>query len=143
MSRYQTVVTGVIANRPQIDGIALEVQLPDFSEAERGYLRMTAQPSYEQMEALKQRLLELLHYHKNRLAYRKRTEMVVDLVRQIEAESQFPKADYAFDNGVLSLALTQLVEASGKHWVSEIECLASTTLTKLYSSPCLVEKRFQ
>ena len=47
MSRYQTVVTGVIANGQQIDGIAVEVQLPDFSEAERGYLRMTAQPSYE------------------------------------------------------------------------------------------------
>jgi hypothetical protein len=116
------VVTGVIANRHQIDGIAVEVQLPDFSEAERGYLRMTAQASYEQMEALKQRLLELLHYHKNRLAYRKRTEMVVDMVRQIEAEGQFPQADYAFDNGVLTLELTQLIEASGKHWVSEIEC---------------------
>ncbi len=122
MSRYQTVVTGVIANGQQIDGIAVEVQLPDFSEAERGYLRMTAQPSYEQMEQVQQRLLELLHYHKNRLAYRKRTEMVVDLVRQIEAEGQFPQADYAFDNGVLSLGLTQLIEASGKHWVSEIEC---------------------
>ena len=47
MSRYQTVVTGVIANHHQIDGIAVEVQLPDFSEAERGYLRMTAQASYE------------------------------------------------------------------------------------------------
>lgn len=34
MSRYQTVVTGVIANGHQIDGIAVEVQLPDFSEAE-------------------------------------------------------------------------------------------------------------
>ena len=122
MSRYQTVVTGVIANGQQIDGIAVEVQLPDFREAERGYLRMTAQPSYEQMEQVKQRLLELLHYHKNRLAYRKRTEMVVDLVRQIEAEKQFPQADYAFDNGVLTLELTQLIEASGKHWVSEIEC---------------------
>ena len=122
MSRYQTVVTGVIANAQQIDGIAVEVQLPDFSEAERGYLRMTAQPSYEQMEQIQQRLLELLHYHKNRLAYRKRTEIVVDIVRQIEAEEQFPQADYAFDNGVLSLALTQLIEASGKHWVSEIEC---------------------
>ena len=122
MRRYQTVVTGVIANRYPIDGIAVEVQVPDFSEAERGYLRMTAQPSYEQMERLQQRLLELLHYHKNRLAYRKRTEMVVDIVQQIEAEGQCPQADYAFDNGVLSLELTQLIEASSKHWVSEIEC---------------------
>lgn len=121
MSRFQTVVTAVIANPQQIDGIAAEVQIPDFSEAERGYLKMTAQPSYEEMEQLMQRLVELLHHQKNQLAYRKRTEMVVDIVRQIEAEGQFPKADYAFDNGVLTLSLTQVIEASGKHWVSEIE----------------------
>lgn len=122
MSRFQTVVTAVIANPQQIDGIAVEVQMPDFSEAERGYLKMTAQPSYQEMEQVIERLVELLHHHKNHLAYRKRTEMVVDIVRQIEAEGQFPKADYAFDNGVLTLELTQLIEASGKHWVSEIEC---------------------
>ncbi len=121
MSRFQTVVTAVVANPQAMDGIAVEVQLPDFNAAERGYLKMTAQPSYEQMEAVRQRLLELLHYQMNRLKYRKRTEMVVDVVRQIEAEGQFPKADYAFDNGVLTLELTQLIEASGKHWVSEIE----------------------
>lgn len=122
MSRFQTVATAVIANLTQIDGIAVEVQLPDWREAERGYLKMTAQPSYEQMEQLMHRLVMLLHHHNNQLAYRKRTEMAVDLVRQIEAEGQFPKADYAFDNGVLTLELTQLIEASGKHWVSEIEC---------------------
>src|SRR5579883_1093119 len=49
MSRFQTVVTTVIANTVRIDGIAVEVQMPDFSEAERGYLKMTAQPSYEEM----------------------------------------------------------------------------------------------
>jgi len=116
MSRYQTVVTAVIANPQQIDGIAVEVQLPDFSKAERGYLRMTAQPSYEQMEQLMQRLVELLHHQRNQLAYRKRTEIAVDIARQVEAEGQFPKANYAFDNGVLTLELTQLIEASGKHW---------------------------
>ena len=122
MSRFQTVVTAVIANPKQIDGIAVEVQIPDFREAERGYLKMTAQPSYEEMEQVMQRLVELLHHQKNQLAYRKRTEMVVDIVRQIETEGQFPKADYAFDNGVLTLSLTQVIEGSGKHWVSEIEC---------------------
>jgi DDE superfamily endonuclease len=122
MSCFQTVVTAVVANPQHLDGIAVDVQLPDFSEAERRYLQMTAQPSYEQMEAVMQRVLELLHYQKNLLSYRKRTEMVVDMVRQIEAEGAFSNADYAFDNGVLTLALTQLIEASGKHWVSEIEC---------------------
>ena len=83
---------------------------------------MTAQERYEQMEKVRARLVELLHYQKNRLAYRKRTEMAVDIVTQIEAEGQFPDADYAFDQGVLTRPLTECIEASGKHWVSEIEC---------------------
>lgn len=90
ISRYQTVVTAVVANPQQIDGIAVEVQMPDFSAAEREYLRMTAQPSYEQMEQVMERLVELLHHHKNQLAYRKRTEIAGDIVRQVEAEEQFP-----------------------------------------------------
>ena len=73
------------------------------------------------MEQVHQRLEELLHYQKNRLAYRKRTEMAVDIVRQLEIEGEFPQADYVFDCGVLSRPLTELIEASGKHWVSEIE----------------------
>ncbi|XGV96375.1 MAG: hypothetical protein ACAF41_27045 [Leptolyngbya sp. BL-A-14] len=121
MSRFQTVVTAMIASLVRIDGIAVEVQRPDFSEAERGHLKMTAQLSYEEMEPVRQRLVALLQHQKHQLAYRKRTEIVVDVVRQIETERQFPKAAYAFDNGVLTLELTQLIEASGKHWVSEIE----------------------
>ena len=40
---------------------------------------------------------------------------------QIETEGQFPHADYAFDQGVLSRPLTELIEAKGKHWVTEVE----------------------
>jgi len=47
--------------------------------------------------------------------------MAVDRVRQIEAEGQFPQANYAFDNGVLTRDLTRLMEGAGKHWVSELE----------------------
>jgi hypothetical protein len=43
-------------------------------------------------------------------------------VRQIEDAGRFPEANYAFDNGVLTLELTRLIEERGKHWVSEIEC---------------------
>lgn len=118
---FQTVVTGVISNRELIDGLAVEVQLPNFAEEELEYLQMTRPANYTEMEALQKRLVELLSYQRNRLAYRKRTEMVVEIVGQIEREKQFPKADYAFDNGVLTLALTKLIESSGKHWVSEIE----------------------
>ena len=82
---------------------------------------MTRKESYDQMEQVRERLIELLHYQKNRLAYRKRTEIAVDIVKQIEVENNFPEANYAFDNGVLTLALTKVIERSGKHWVSEIE----------------------
>jgi hypothetical protein len=66
-------------------------------------LRATAKTEYTQMAEARQRLLELLHYHAHRLQYRKRTEMAVEIVRQLETEGQFPQAPYAFDNGVFRL----------------------------------------
>ena len=121
MSRYQTVVTATIANREIIDGIEVVVQKPNYNQEELNYLKMTRQENYDQMEEVRERLIELLHYQKNRLAYRKRTEIAIDIVKQIEAEDNFPEANYAFDNGVLTLALTEVIEQCGKHWVSEIE----------------------
>ena len=120
-SCYQTVVTAAVANPHRVDGLAVEVQQPNYQKEELAYLTMTRRESYEQMEQVHERLLELLHYHQHQLGYRKRTEMAVDIVRQIEAEGQYPQADYAFDQGVLTHPLTQLIESSGKHWVSEIE----------------------
>ncbi len=122
MSRYQTVVTAVIANRERFDGLEVVVQLPKYEEEEKAYLEMTAQESYTDMEQVRPRIIELLHYQKNRLAYRKRTQIAVAIVEQLEAEGNFPMANYAFDNGVLSLPLTQLIEKYEKHWVSELEC---------------------
>jgi hypothetical protein len=121
MSRYQTVVTATIANREIIDGIELVIQEPSYEQEELNYLKMTSRESYEQIEQVRQRLIELFHYQKNRLAYRKRTEIAVDIVKQIELEGNFPEANYAFDNGVLTLALTEAIEQAGKHWVSEVE----------------------
>lgn len=45
----------------------------------------------------------------------------MEIVRQLETEGHFPQVPYAFDNGVLSLPLTQLIEQQGKHWVTELE----------------------
>lgn len=118
---YQTVVTAAIANNQRIDGCAVEVQYPNYEKEEFVYLEMTAKENYEQMEQVKERLLELLHYQKNRLEYRKRTEIAVEIVAQLESENNFPDADYAFDQGVLSRPLTEIIEESGKHWVTEIE----------------------
>src|SRR2546428_11640064 len=73
------------------------------------------------MEQARTRLLELLHYIEHQLAYKKRTQIAVEMVVQLEEEGKFPQADYAFDNGVLSLELTRLIESKGKHWVSELD----------------------
>lgn len=121
MARFQTTVTAVIANRQLIDGIGAQIQEPDVSKEEETYLKATVQASYEQMEQARTRLLELLHHLGHKLAYKKRTEIVVEMVQQLEVEGQFPQADYAFDNGVLTIELTRLIESKGKHWVSEVE----------------------
>jgi hypothetical protein len=121
MGRFQTVVTAVIANRHLIDGIEVRIQEPSVCKEEETYLKATMQASYEQREQARTRLLELLHYMKHQLAYKKRTEIVVEMVAQLEEEGKFPQADYAFDNGVLTLELTRVIESRGKHWVSEVE----------------------
>jgi hypothetical protein len=118
---FQTVVTAVVSNREWIDGLEVVVQDPKDLKAEAAYLKATAKESYEQMAEARERLLELLHYRIHQLQYRKRTEIAVEIVRQLEAEGQFPQAHYAFDNGVLTLELTRLIESRGKHWVSEVE----------------------
>jgi hypothetical protein len=120
-SCYQTVVTAVVANPHRVDGLAVEVQQPNYQKEELTYLKMPQQDNYDQMEQVRERLLELLHYRSHQLSYRKRTEMAVDVVKQIEAEELYPQADYAFDQGVLSYLLTTLIESVGKHWVSEVE----------------------
>jgi hypothetical protein len=119
--RYQTVMTAVIANREFIDGLEVAVQSPNVHDKERDYLKATVQTSYEQMEAGRTRLLELLHHAQHRQAYQKRTEMAVSIVKELEQEGHFPQAPYAFDNGLLTLALAREIESRGKHWVSEVE----------------------
>jgi hypothetical protein len=121
MARFQTTVTAVIANRQLIDGVGVQIQEPDVCKEEEAYLKATVQASYDQMEQARTRLLELLHHLEHKLAYKKRTEIVVEMVAQLEEEGKFPQADYAFDNGVLTIELTRLIESKGKHWVSEVE----------------------
>jgi hypothetical protein len=122
MARFQTVVTAVVANRALVDGLEVRVQEPSVREAEEAYLQATARESYEQMEHVRTRLLELLHHLQHRWGYKKRTKMVVEIVEQLEQEGHFPTAHYAFDNGVLTGELARVIEHKGKHWVSELEC---------------------
>jgi hypothetical protein len=121
-SLYQTVLTAVVANRDLIDGIDVVVQPPTFDEEEVAYLKATVQASYDQMEAVCRRLLELLHHLRHQRAYKKRTELALEMVEQLEREGHFPQANYAFDNGLLTLELARFIESVGKHWVSELEC---------------------
>ena len=118
---YQTVVTAVIANRARLDGIEVLVQQPNQQEEELAYWHETVRASYPQMEAARGRLLELLHHRVHRLGYKKRTEIALAIVQQLAQEGHFPQANYAFDNGVLSLELSRRIEHAGKHWVSELE----------------------
>jgi len=119
---YQTVVTAVIANRTRLDGIEVLVQQPNQQDEELAYVHETMGESYAQMEAARGRLLELLHHRLHGLGYKKRPALALDIVQQLEQEGHFPQAHYAFDHGVLSLALSRGIERAGKHWVSELEC---------------------
>ena len=82
MGRFQTTVTAVIANRQLIDGIGVQIQEPDVSKEEETYLKAPVQASYEQMEHARTRLLELLHHVEHKRAYKKRTEIGVEMVQQ-------------------------------------------------------------
>ena len=119
---FQTLLTAVISNRELIDCIGAVVQEPLHIAEEEAYLRATAKASYEDMHLMHNRLLELLHHLRHKLEYKKRTEIALLIVEQIEEEGHFPGADYAFDNGVMSLELGRFIESRGKHWVSEVEC---------------------
>jgi hypothetical protein len=117
----QSVLTATIANRDIIDGIDVVVQESSYEKKEKAYLNATVKQGYEEMEKAQNRLMELLHYDLNRHQYKTRTDLYVEMVARIEKESAFPHANYAFDNGVLSFPLAQLIEKNNKQWVSEIE----------------------
>jgi hypothetical protein len=91
---------------------------------EKAYLDSKAKASYKEMDEVRGRLMDLLHHwvHRKEGVYRKRTEIAVDIVWQLESEGCFPNAHYAFDSGVLTKPLSRLIESHGKQWVSEIEC---------------------
>jgi hypothetical protein len=122
LARLQTGVTAVVANRALVDGLEVRGQEPSVREAEEAYWQATARESDEQMEHVRTRLLELLHPLQHRWGYKQRTEMVVEIVTQLEQEGHFPAAHYAFDHGVLTVEWARVIAHQGTHWVSELEC---------------------
>ena len=72
------------------------------------------------MAAVQHRLPAVCASRRNRLAYRQRPAIAVEVVREMEAAGPVPAAQSAFDPGVLPLELTRGSESAGKQWVSEI-----------------------
>ena len=56
------------------------------------------------------------------LGYTQRTEIALELVKQVAQEGHCPQAHSAFDNGGLRLGWTRCIEAAGKHWGRELAC---------------------
>jgi hypothetical protein len=52
------------------------------------------------MEEARERVLELLHHRVHCLDYKKRTELALDIVQQLEQEGHFASAHYTFDGSV-------------------------------------------
>lgn len=124
-SRYnwcQNIATATISSSQNFDPIGVDVQEPKYLSQEKLYLEASVKKGYENKEEAQTRLLELLHHLQHQKEYRTIHEIFMDMVDQIEKEKQFPETDYAFDNGVLHLGLTQKIEDYGKNWVSELEC---------------------
>src|SRR5262245_34616171 len=107
-------MTAVIAHRDLLDGGEGVVQHPDRYAEEMGDLKGTVRQSYDQMDAAQGRLLELLHHLIHRMAYKKRTELAVDIVRQLAHEGHFPQAQYALDHGLLPVDFARCIERVGK-----------------------------
>jgi hypothetical protein len=83
---FQTVVTAVISNGELIDSLEAVVQKPGEIAEEEAYLRATPRAGYEDMQQVHNRVLELLYHLKHKLEYKKRTEIAVLIVQQIEQE---------------------------------------------------------
>jgi len=120
-SRYQILLTAVLSNRERIDGLDVVVQAPCFEQAELNYLQATGKASYSNKQEAARRLVEVVCHMKHNKAYKKRSVLFREMVQRIEEEAVCPPAVYVFDNGVLSLELTQYLEAREKFWLSELE----------------------
>jgi hypothetical protein len=58
LSNYQTLVTAAVSNADRLDGLAVDVQFPNYQAEELGYLAMTAQDNAMDLESARQRVME-------------------------------------------------------------------------------------
>jgi len=119
-THYQVLSTCGVSTPNRVDCLDVEVQAPRLKEEEE-FMRQTAKPNYEALEAARERLLDLLAYHSHQERYQTRTDMAAAMIRQLESEGGFEDADYAFDNGLFCKQVVAAIEEAGKEWVSELE----------------------
>jgi hypothetical protein len=100
---FQTVVTAVVSNREWIDGLEVVVQDPKDLKAEAASAKRRPNRAMNRWRRHGSAWWNCCYSRIHQLQYRKRTEIAVEIVRQLEAEGQFPQAHYAFDNGVFRL----------------------------------------
>jgi len=111
----------VVSNREWVDGLEVVVQDPKDLKAEAASAKRRPNRAMNRWRRHGSACWNYCYSRIHQLQYRKRTEIAVEIVGQLEAEGRFPQAHYAFDKGGLTLELTRLIESRGKHWVSEIE----------------------
>jgi hypothetical protein len=100
---FQPVVTAVVSNREWIDGLEVVVQDPKDLKAEAASAKRQPKRAMNRWRRHGSACWKCCYSRIHQLQYRKRTEIAVEIVRQLEAEGQFPQAHYAFDNGVFRL----------------------------------------
>jgi len=121
-SLLQTVLTATAANKKYIDGIDFRIHLPSNRiEEEKLYLKDTQKSEYLSLCESKSRLIELLSHREHVLSYKKKSDLFIEMVTEIEEEGKNTHSNYVLDNGVLQLGLVRCIENYGKHWVSELE----------------------
>ena len=122
LTPYQTVVTAVVANRDLIDGVEVVVQPPNRCEEEVAYLQETVRESYDADG--RQRgggCWSCCTTCCTGWPTRSGRRSLWRLSSSSNRRATFPRRNYAFDNGLLTLELTRCIESVGKHWVSELE----------------------
>jgi hypothetical protein len=94
---------GGVSNREWIEGLEVVVQDPKELKAEAASAKRQPNRARNKWRRQGSACWNYCYSRIPQLQYRKRTEIAVEIVRQLEAEGRFPQAHYAFDKGVFRL----------------------------------------
>src|SRR5919108_6492322 len=91
---FQAVVTAVVSNREWIDGLEIVVQDPKDLKAEAALAKRQPKRAMNRGWRQGSAWWNCCYPRPHQLQYRKRMEIAVEIVRQLETEGQFPQAPY-------------------------------------------------